>query len=198
MILYGASGHGLVIADILRACGARDIRFWDDNPQKGLKGYTLTLPEPETEELVILSIGNNAIRKRINDRSNYAYGRALHPKSILSEESSTGPGTVVMAGAIMNTGAGIGKHGIVNTGAVIDHECQLGDYVHISPNATLSGLVEVGEGTWIGAGATVIQEVRIGKWAIIGAGAVVIRDVPDFAVAVGNPARIIRFQELNF
>ncbi len=197
MILYGASGHGLVIADILRACGEEHILFWDDNPQKVLQGYSVSLPEPNAEEPVILSIGSNFIRKRINDRSDYAYGRAVHPKSILSEESAIGSGTVVMAGAIMNTLAAIGKHGIVNTGAVIDHECQLGDYVHVSPNATLSGLVQVGEGTWIGAGATVIQEIRIGKWAMVGAGAVVIRDVPDFAVVVGNPARIIRFQEFN-
>jgi len=54
----------------------------------------------------------------------------------------------------------------------------------------------VGEGTHIGIGATVIQGIKIGKWATIGAGAVVIRDVPDYAVVVGNPARIIRHNEI--
>jgi len=57
----------------------------------------------------------------------------------------------------------------------------------------LAGNVEVGEGTHVGIGASVIQGVKIGKWATIGAGAVVIKDVPDFAVVVGSPARIIKY-----
>jgi acetyltransferase EpsM len=66
------------------------------------------------------------------------------------------------------------------------------DFVHISPNAALAGNVKVGEGTQIGIGACVMQNIRIGKWAIIGAGAVIIRDVPDYAVVVGNPGRVIK------
>ena len=50
----------------------------------------------------------------------------------------------------------------------------------------------MGEGTHIGAGATIIPNLKIGKWATIGAGAVVIKDVPDYAVVVGNPGRIIK------
>jgi acetyltransferase-like isoleucine patch superfamily enzyme len=56
----------------------------------------------------------------------------------------------------------------------------------------------VGEGTHIGAGAVVIPSIRIGKWCTIGAGTVVIRDIPDYATAVGNPARIIKFRKPPF
>jgi acetyltransferase EpsM len=35
--------------------------------------------------------------------------------------------------------------------------------------------------------------VKIGKWATIGAGAVIINDVPDYAVVVGNPGKVIKF-----
>jgi acetyltransferase-like isoleucine patch superfamily enzyme len=45
----------------------------------------------------------------------------------------------------------------------------------------------------IGTGATILGGVRIGKNAIVGAGAVVTKDVPDSAVVVGNPAKIIRY-----
>ena len=45
---------------------------------------------------------------------------------------------------------------------------------------------------WIGAGATVLPGVRVGRHAVVGAGAVVTHDVPDYAVAVGNPARVIK------
>ncbi len=48
------------------------------------------------------------------------------------------------------------------------------------------------KGTWIGAGATITPGVCIGENAIVGASAVVTKDVPDYAVVVGNPAKIIK------
>lgn len=50
----------------------------------------------------------------------------------------------------------------------------------------------VKKGAWIGAGVTVTPGVCIGKHAIVGAASVVTHDVPDYAVAVGNPARVIK------
>ncbi|MEZ5341272.1 MAG: DapH/DapD/GlmU-related protein [Acidimicrobiales bacterium] len=85
----------------------------------------------------------------------------------------------------------IGRHVLINTGASVDYDNIIGDFAHISPNTTLSGHVEVGEGTHIGAGATVIPSVKIGRWCTIGAGSVVLSDIPDFATAVGVPARIL-------
>ncbi len=52
--------------------------------------------------------------------------------------------------------------------------------------------VLIKEGAWIGAGATILPGVCIGKYAIVGACSVVTKDVPDYAVVVGNPARIVR------
>lgn len=52
--------------------------------------------------------------------------------------------------------------------------------------------VLIKEKCWIGAGATILPGVCVGKHAIVGAGSVVTKDVPDYAVAVGNPAKVIR------
>lgn len=51
----------------------------------------------------------------------------------------------------------------------------------------------VGERASIGTSATILGGIKIGKNAIIGAGSVVTKDVPDNAVAVGNPAKVIRY-----
>ena len=48
------------------------------------------------------------------------------------------------------------------------------------------------QGAWIGAGATILPGVCVGKYAIVGAGSVVTKDVPDYAVVVGNPAKIVK------
>lgn len=50
---------------------------------------------------------------------------------------------------------------------------------------------------WIGAGATILPGVCIGKHAIVGAGSVVTKDIPDYAVAVGNPAKVIKMLDQN-
>jgi acetyltransferase-like isoleucine patch superfamily enzyme len=53
------------------------------------------------------------------------------------------------------------------------------------------GIVEIGDGTWIGENAVVIG-AKIGKNCVIGANAVVTHDIPDYCVAAGAPARIIK------
>ena len=58
---------------------------------------------------------------------------------------------------------------------------------------SVSGIgIKIGDDVWIGANCTVLDGVTIGKGSIIGAGSVVTRDVPEYSVAVGVPARVIR------
>ncbi len=52
--------------------------------------------------------------------------------------------------------------------------------------------ISIGDGSWIGSGAIILDGVRIGRNVVVGAGAVVTRDIPDYCIAVGNPARVIR------
>jgi sugar O-acyltransferase (sialic acid O-acetyltransferase NeuD family) len=202
MYLYGAGGHSKVITDILNSLGVEVIGMFDDNPPdarfKGMEiqnGIRL-LGEgfPKLDAPLIISVGNNARRAELAAMIDATYGTAIHGSAIISAKATIGAGTVVLQGAIVQAGAEIGTHVLINTAASIDHDNFIGDYAHISPHATLCGHVTVGEGTHIGAGATVIPSIRIGKWCSIGAGAVVIRDIPDYATAVGNPARTIKIK----
>jgi serine acetyltransferase len=54
------------------------------------------------------------------------------------------------------------------------------------------GPVVLHDGCWIGIGAVIMPGVTIGRNAVVGANAVVTRDVPDFAVAAGVPAKLLR------
>ena len=190
--LFGASGHAMVIMDIISAQGDETGSLYDDTPHcSEIHGHPVWKSDRTTVcGPLIISIGSNRIRKLISERYPLEYACAVHPRATISPSASIGDGTVVMQGAIIQSDAEIGRHCIINTGASVDHECVIGDFAHISPHATLCGNVRVGEGSWIGAGATVIPGIRIGRWCTIGAGSVVIRDIPDGATAYGNPCRI--------
>lgn len=202
MYLYGGSGHCKVIIDALKKSREFLIKgIFDDYP----KFETIfDIPVFKTESLdffidkqIIISIGDNKIRKKIAEKIKTIYVKVVHPNAVIALDAEIKEGTVVMAGVIINASVKIGRHCILNTGAVIEHDCEVDDFVHISPNVSLGGNVIVGEGSHIGIGASVIQGITIGKWATVGAGCVIIHDVPDYSVVVGNPGRIIKYNILN-
>lgn len=197
--LYGASGHCKVVVDILKSNGESIEAILDDNPKTeslfGIPVFHTSDCKDLKDKKVLIAIGDNSIRKKISKSMNTHFHTAIHPKAIVSFFSEIGEGTVVMAGAIINPDTTIGKHCIINTSSVIEHDCVIQDYVHISPNVALAGGVIVEKGSHIGIGASIIQGVKIGRWAVIGAGAIIIEDVPDYALVVGNPGKVIKFKE---
>lgn len=196
MYLYGASGHAKVIIEILEKSGILVDGLFDDNPKiLSLLGYKCSVFNKNDiiDNLLIISIGNNIIRKSIAEKICEAnFGNAIDIRSSISLRSTIGGGSVVMPGVSINSGTIVKNHVIINTNASIDHDCKIENYVHISPGCSIAGNVVIGEGTHIGTGAVVIQNIRIGKWCIIGAGCVIIKDIPDNVVVVGNPGKIIK------
>jgi sugar O-acyltransferase (sialic acid O-acetyltransferase NeuD family) len=198
-ILFGASGHAKVIADGLLEGGAKILGLMDDDTSKegffGIPFLGNYNPELFADKPIIIAIGNNKHRKSVAQKIGHSLGKWIDKSAKVSKHSIINEGTVIMQSACIQVDVSIGKHVIINTGSKVDHDCFLDDFVHISPGATLCGNVKIGEGTIIGAGAVVIPNIKIGNWVTIGAGAVIIDDVPDFAVVVGNPGKIIKIVE---
>lgn len=197
MIVYGASGHGKVIIELLEINNINNIVIWDDADREPIWKYQVKKPslqELKAGESMVIAIGNNSTRKKIAEQyqGQVLFHVPVHPAAAISPRTKIGEGTVVMAGVVINTDTTVGRHCIINTSASVDHDCVLEDYVHVSPNATLCGDVRIGEGTHVGAGSVIIQGIKVGKWSTIGAGTVVIKDIPDYATVVGNPGKIIK------
>jgi len=189
--IYGASGHGLVVADIARACGYDNIIFVDDGENK----------YPSFEDIkvnnhipITFGIGSNTIRAKLFEKAKnngFQIVSLIHPISIISPSVSIGIGTVIMPNVVVNANANIADGVILNTSCVIEHECIIEDFVHISPNVAIAGNVKVEKFTHIGIGTSIIQGKTIGSHCIIGAGSVVVKNINNFKKAYGNPCKEI-------
>lgn len=205
LVIWGASGHALVVADIIRLRGEYQLDGFLDgvNPQRHhmlFDGVEILGGEEQLEGIrekgikhLIVGIGNCEARLRCAELAKskgFRLVSAIHPSAVIASNVRIGAGTVVAAGAVINPGSRIGENVIINTASSVDHECIIGDGAHISPGAHLAGNVAVGRSTWIGIGACVINGISIGSASLIGAGAVVVKDIPDNVVAYGNPAKL--------
>jgi UDP-2-acetamido-3-amino-2,3-dideoxy-glucuronate N-acetyltransferase len=124
----------------------------------------------------------------------------------------------IMPGAVIGANCNIGQNVFIDNNVVVGDGCKVQNNVSlynsvvleaevfigpsvvftnvINPRAFIERKLEfkptvVARGASIGANATIVCGVRIGEYALVGAGAVVTKDVPDYALVVGNPARII-------
>jgi|SRR5712671_1480553 len=202
-VVFGASGHGKVVCDILRVLKISVAGFIDSNPKfAGCQVMSLPVLGDEswlaekskaTTVKLALGIGNPQNRKAVAEkcrRLGVEVISATHPHAVIAASARLGQGTMVMAGAIINPDAEIGRGVIINTGAIIEHDVVIGDYAHISPGAVTGGAARIGSLTHLGLGAIVLPRVVVGDGAIIGAGSVVLHDLPDNVVAYGVPAKI--------
>ncbi len=133
------------------------------------------------------------------------------------------PQLVNIFGCTIGDGSFIGPFVEITRGAKIGRNCKIESHAFICDGVEIMDNVFVGhgvmftndlypttfrqvkrlrtlvcEGASLGSNATIIGGVRIGRHAVIGAGCVVTEDMPDFSIAAGNPARVLRsFPDLS-
>lgn len=211
VVIIGAGGQARIVYEILTYDRNAEVVAFVDNVVHGsderIMGIQVVGDHSVLHRLIssgvkgtIIAVGDNTIRAERFDEVS-AMGlelvNAIHPTSYIAPSARLGRGVTVAIGAIIGTGSRIGNNVIINNGAIVDHENEIDEHVHIAPGCSLAGRVTVRKGALIGIGSTVKEHVTIGENATIGAGSVVLDDIPDNAVAVGSPARVIRIRSEN-
>jgi acetyltransferase-like isoleucine patch superfamily enzyme len=126
-----------------------------------------------------------------------------------------GRGSIIENQCIINNGAGdiiLGDDVLIGIGCIVTGPVTIGNHSGLGQHVFVSGfnhgfkeinvlcreqpldkrMVTIGEDTHIGANCTIVAGSHIGNKCQIGAGSVVTKDIPDYSVAVGNPARVIK------
>ena len=200
LLIFGAGGHGRVVADAAVRQGSwQQVHASDRDPARCnadlLPGIAMSTPDAalSSAQAVHIGIGDCASRRREAEKIGvHKLVSVVHPQASVSAHAVVGAGSFIAAQAVVAPTATLGLCVIVNHGAVADHDVVIGDYCHIAPGAVLGGKVRVGAGTLVGAGATVLPGVSICEGAVIGAGAVVRKDVTEPGTYAGVPAGRIR------
>ena len=130
------------------------------------------------KELFYNQIGENSII--------YNQLTVVRPKNV-----TIGKNVTVMNGVLMMSAGGI----TIEDNVIISPNVQLISNNHDPYDRYVITCkpILIKEGALIGAGATILPGVTIGKYAIIGANSVVSKDIPDFGVAIGTPAKVIKY-----
>ncbi|MDE5886536.1 MAG: acyltransferase [Muribaculaceae bacterium] len=112
---------------------------------------------------------------------------------MLSKEVKIGRNVIVMGGCLMMSAGGI----TIDDDVMIAANVQLITNNHdmYERNLLRCKPIHIKRGAWIGAGASIMPGVTVGRYAAVGAGSIVTHDVPDYAIVVGSPAKVIRYLE---
>lgn len=200
LVIFGAGGHGRVVADAALAMGCWSrIVATDRDPRRCsgelLPGVPLLAPAEALAVGAEVHIAIGAADARAVESAalaSHALVAVLHPRAAVSPHAVLGAGCFVAAQAVVAPSAQLGACVIVNHGAVVDHDVRIGDYTHIAPQAALGGGAHVGRGVLVGAGALVLPGLRLADGVVVGAGAVVRESILEPGTYAGVPARRVR------
>jgi UDP-N-acetylbacillosamine N-acetyltransferase len=148
LVIWGASGHALVVTDIIRLVNAYQIIGMIDemNPKRAgseFAGYKVLGGRETLDNLwerhvrmMIVAFGSCQGRLQVarflRDQG-FELASAVHPRATVAADVSIGAGSVIVAGSVINPAAVIGENVIINTGSSVDHECVIEEGVHIAP-----------------------------------------------------------------
>ena len=151
----------------------------------------------------------------VSDRAQIGDGTKIWMNVQIRENVRVGQNCIIGRNAYIDDGVTLGDNCKVQNNALLYRGVTLEDGVFIGPGVILTndkvpravtadgalktlddwhlGHILIRRGASVGAGAVLLTDLRVGAWAIIAAGAVVTRNVPDHALVVGTPARVVGY-----
>ena len=123
------------------------------------------------------------------------FATLIHPSAIIPKGfCSIGYGVMMAPLSQLSPDTTVEDNCILLPNSFLGHDSTMERFSHITANSVIGGNVRIGIGAHVGTNATVREDINIGKFSLIGSGSVVLKDVPDNAIVVGNPARVLKLK----
>lgn len=206
LVIYGASGHAVSVANVALSAGYT-VKHFVDKTKIGLNllGVSIIGDIAELDDLGLycfgVAVGDNSSRERIYNELQAKYAKLnfpplVHASATISSFTSIGDGTVVMPRAVIGPNSKVGKFCLLNTQSSIDHDCVMLDFSSLAPAAVTGGTVQIGLRSAVSIGATIKHGLKIGDDSVVGANSYLNKDLPNNRVAYGTPAKQIRTRNI--
>lgn len=178
LLLIGAGGFGRVASEL--AIQKYDCAFVDDGVEDGTEicgvkviGRVSDLPKLfDTYKLLVVTIGNNAVRERIYDTAEkigYAFPNLIHSSAYVSPYAKMGWGCVLLNDSVVQNGSTVGNGVLLNPGVEVHHDCSVDDFALIYTNSVVRTYAKVGKRVRIGSNCTICNNATVSDGA----------DIPD-------------------
>ena len=212
LAIYGAGGLGRVVLDMVnqiqtikrrweRVCFVDDAL--EDGQDKQIHGVpvlrfdTVASQYGPGECQFVIAVGEPDIREKLFHKlKEYGYSleTLVHPSAIVSDSAVLCEGVVVLAMAYLDPDTFIDENTLIQPFSSIGHDTRIGKSAVCAPFAGIAGNVTVGDRTYIAMHAAVHEGKKVGSDTIIGMGSMVQRDIPHNVIAMGNPARPMKYK----
>ncbi len=201
--IYGSGGEGREVKESAEAVSAwTEIIFIDDTVETGEFQGCKRMPfsafqakYTPFESGIVIALGEPQYRHAVYHKvmiAGYKLVNVIHPTAKVSNTAKLGNGITLKAGVTVSTDVVIEDNVGVGIGVTVSHDTVVHSHSQISPHAVLAGHCEIGEETFIGLNVCIREGIKIGTQSVIGMGSTVVEDIPQDAVAYGNPARVMR------
>jgi len=212
VVIWGAGDQGELVKFIFDCYPDVRVRAFlvEDLDQAGsdLLGVPILQANRETLDSLrregvthgIASMGNNLLRQQRSEQLEslgFKIANAIHPSAYIPPDLQLGTGVFVDSMSNFSIGSAVGNNVLISITVTIGHHVVIEDNCWISAGAVICARSHLGKNVHIGPGVITVPKnygyLNIGDGAHIGAGALVLEDIPPNAVAVGSPAKVIRY-----
>jgi sugar O-acyltransferase (sialic acid O-acetyltransferase NeuD family) len=210
IVILCAGQSARLLGEILRRLPAFEcVGYLDTDPAKQgeayydipvLGGFDL-LPRLKDEGVVggIPVLGDLGMRLgmfSLLDRNGLEAITAIEPSVVAASDLVIGEGGLISFGTIILNKVTIAPYAFIGSGVKILHDVTIERNCVVGGGSVIGSTATVGENFACGVGCVIRSGgVRIGRNVQLAAGTVVLRDVPDNAFVIGNPGRVIRYQD---
>ncbi|WP_259015198.1 acetyltransferase [Emticicia fluvialis] len=204
-LIIGAGTYGQVYCEYLKE-EYEVIGFVDDNTEligKNFCGvpvigdFDYITSNIDNSVHIFVPIGHNQTRVALIKKleaAGYSLPSFIHKSSQIHESVAIGKTVYALPDCNIMPFSTIEDYVMISMGVNIAHHTILGQGSFYSQGTNIGAGITVSQNTFCGQGCTLSTGVHsVGQNVLIGSGAVIIKDVPDNAVVVGNPGRIIRY-----